>query len=87
VQASSHGGWPPAATANRTPTVWVLLADSHIAANRERVQRGVKMADNLGRVVAELAGGLSFGTRVSRKAARPFFATRKQYVFTEVRHV
>lgn len=34
---------------------WILLADTHIAANRAQVNRGVTMADNLQRVVAALA--------------------------------
>lgn len=33
---------------------WVLLADTHIAADRERVQRGVKMAANLQKVVGAI---------------------------------
>jgi hypothetical protein len=35
---------------------WVLLADTHIAADRTLVHRGVNMADNLARVVAAVAG-------------------------------
>jgi 3',5'-cyclic AMP phosphodiesterase CpdA len=35
---------------------WVLLADTHIAADRGLVHRGANMADNLARVVAEVAG-------------------------------
>jgi 3',5'-cyclic AMP phosphodiesterase CpdA len=35
---------------------WVLLADSHVAADRDRVHRGVNMAANLARVVAVAAG-------------------------------
>jgi 3',5'-cyclic AMP phosphodiesterase CpdA len=34
---------------------WILLADSHVAADREAVHRGVKMAENLTRVVTAVA--------------------------------
>lgn len=34
---------------------WILLADTHIAAERARVHKGVTMADNLARVVAAVA--------------------------------
>jgi 3',5'-cyclic-AMP phosphodiesterase len=34
---------------------WALLADTHIAANRDQINREVKMADNLQRVVAAVA--------------------------------
>jgi 3',5'-cyclic AMP phosphodiesterase CpdA len=34
---------------------WALLADTHVAADRERVNRGVKMADHLSRVVKAVA--------------------------------
>ncbi len=44
-------GQEPSGDANR----WVLLADSHLAADRDRVERGVKMADNFGRVVSTVA--------------------------------
>ncbi len=37
------------------PDRWVLMADSHIAADAATVTRGVNMADNLGRVVAAVA--------------------------------
>jgi Icc protein len=38
------------------PDRWALLADTHVAADREKVHLGARMADNLTRVVAELAG-------------------------------
>jgi 3',5'-cyclic AMP phosphodiesterase CpdA len=34
---------------------WALLADTHVAADRGRVNRGVNMADHLARVVKEVA--------------------------------
>jgi 3',5'-cyclic-AMP phosphodiesterase len=43
-----------AADAARAADRWVLLADTHITAERERVHRGVKMAANLERAVAEV---------------------------------
>jgi 3',5'-cyclic AMP phosphodiesterase CpdA len=49
--------WRPAAADEKQqdPDRWALLADSHIAADRDRVNRGVNMADHLTRVVAALA--------------------------------
>ncbi|HEY7153994.1 MAG TPA: metallophosphoesterase [Gemmataceae bacterium] len=46
--------WRPARGEERAKGAdhWILLADTHIAANRDAVNRGVKMADNLQRVVA-----------------------------------
>src|SRR5689334_13128665 len=36
------------------PDRWALISDTHIAADRTKVNRGVNMADNLTRVVAEI---------------------------------
>src|SRR5438132_9255866 len=48
--------WRGAVAADRAGDAdrWVLLADTHITAERERVHRGVKMAANLERAVAEV---------------------------------
>ena len=36
------------------PHRWILTADTHIAADRERIHGGVKLAENLARVLAEV---------------------------------
>lgn len=40
---------------SRDPDRWVLLADTHIAANRELIHRGTTMAKNFARVVEEIS--------------------------------
>ncbi len=48
--------WRPAFGEERRTDAdrWVLLADTHVAADRTQVQRGVKMADNLSQVATAL---------------------------------
>jgi hypothetical protein len=49
--------WHPALgeEGRRDPDRWVLIADTHVAADRDLVHREVKMAENLTRVVAAVA--------------------------------
>ncbi|MBX3742485.1 MAG: metallophosphoesterase [Akkermansiaceae bacterium] len=53
----SYQTWAGAQAAGDSDRV-ILLSDTHIAADPERVLRGVKMADNLNRVVAEVKASM-----------------------------
>jgi Icc protein len=54
----SYHTWAGAQTAGASDRV-ILLSDTHIAADPERVLRGAKMADNLTRVVTEVKASLA----------------------------
>jgi len=47
--------WRDALGAEADADRWALLADTHVAADRERASRGVNMADHLARVVKAVA--------------------------------
>src|SRR5437660_4654064 len=42
------------ASKHSDPDFWALLADTHLAADRSHVERGVNMSDNFAKVAAEL---------------------------------
>lgn len=53
VGVSFAFGYKLFAAQTTDPHSWVLLADTHIAADRKQIGRGVNMADNLKTVVQE----------------------------------
>src|SRR5215216_6563584 len=57
------------AAKKRDPNVWALFADTHIAADRAQIGRGIKMADHLAGVVPQVIAAAPAGVFVAGDCA------------------